>query len=96
MGSTKQQATKSAKQESVPSTEELAKHIRRFRLKRNEDESGVSGVGYVAEGVQFSDGTCVLHWNSITPCTAIYRSPIELTHIHGHGGKTEIVWLDEE
>lgn len=70
--------------------------MRRFRLKRNEDESGVSGVGYVAEGIQFSDGTCAMHWTSVTSCTAIYHSHVELIHIHGHGGKTEIEWVDPE
>lgn len=70
--------------------------IRRFRLKRKTDESGVSGVGYVAEGVRFSDGSTILHWTSETPCTGIYRSPVELEHIHGHGGATEIEWIDPE
>ena len=82
----------------MPDTEPLQRKIemRRFRLKRNEDESGVSGVGYVAQGVQFSDGTCAMHWLSATSCTAIYHSHVELIHIHGHGGKTEIEWLDPE
>ena len=31
-----------------------------FQLHRHEDESGVSGTGIVAEGVQFSDGKCAL------------------------------------
>jgi len=70
--------------------------IRRFRLRRNEDESGVSGVGYVAEGVQFTDGTCVLHWLTTTTCTAIYHSTVEMIHIHGHEGKTEIEWIDQD
>ncbi len=70
--------------------------LRRFRLQRLEDESGVSGTGYVAEGVQFSDGTCVLHWDSVTTCTAIYHSHVELIHIHGHEGKTVIEWVDPE
>lgn len=70
--------------------------IRRFKLKRNEDASGVSGVGIVAEGVRFSDGTTILKWTSETPCTSIFRSPVELIHVHGHSGLTEIVWLDPE
>lgn len=70
--------------------------LRRFRLKRIEDESGVSGTGYVAEGVQFTDGTCVLHWLSPTTCTAIYHSYVELIHIHGHEGKTTLEWVDVE
>ena len=69
--------------------------IRRFRLKRNEDESGISGVGYVAEGVQFSTGACVIKWLTATSCVGIYNSYVEMIHIHGHGGKTVIEWIDE-
>lgn len=88
--------TKRSESEHTPQDVIPQKNFRRFRLLRNADESGVSGTGYVAEGVQFTDGTCILHWTSVTPCTAIYRSPVELTHIHGHGGKTEIVWIDSD
>jgi hypothetical protein len=68
--------------------------MRRFRLKRTEDESGVSGTGYVAEGVKFSDGTAVLRWLTDTSSMGIYHSPVEMIHIHGHGGKTVIEWVD--
>lgn len=70
--------------------------LRRFRLKRNEDESGVSGTGYVAEGVKFSDGQCVINWLTDTRSIGLYHSPVEMIHIHGHGGKTTIEWVDEE
>lgn len=70
--------------------------LRRFRLKRNEDESGVSGTGYVAEGVKFSDGQCVINWLTDTRSIGLYHSPVEMIHIHGHGGKTIIEWVDEE
>lgn len=69
--------------------------MRRFRLKRMEDESGVSGTGYVAEGVQFSDGQCVISWLTETSSTGIYHSAVEMIHIHGHGGKTQIEWVDD-
>lgn len=36
---------------------------RAFVLQCNEDETGVSGTGIVAEGVEFSDGTVALYWN---------------------------------
>jgi hypothetical protein len=36
--------------------------MRRFRLQRLEDESGVSGVGYVAEGCESTDGRVALRW----------------------------------
>lgn len=70
--------------------------LRRFRLRRNEDESGVSGTGYVAEGVKFSDGQCVINWLTDTRSIGLYHSPVEMIHIHGHGGKTIIEWIDEE
>lgn len=70
--------------------------LRRFRLKRIEDETGVSGTGYVAEGVKFSDGQCVISWLTDTRSIGIYHNPVELLHIHGHGGKTIIEWQDVE
>jgi hypothetical protein len=33
-----------------------------FHLERTEDASGVSGIGEVAEGVVFEDGTVGLRW----------------------------------
>lgn len=68
--------------------------FRRFFLKRNKDISGLSGTGYVAEGVQFMDGTCVIKWTTETSAIGIYHSYVELIHIHGHGGATEIEWVD--
>ena len=43
---------------------EKMKHhdMQRFSLKRLEDETGISGTGYVAEGVEFTHGKCVLVW----------------------------------
>lgn len=67
---------------------------RRFVLRRVEDASGVSGVGDVAEGVQFSDGTAVLRWRTARSSTATYDSIEDVEAIHGHGGRTLIVWLD--
>lgn len=67
----------------------------RFRLVRIEDESGISGTGHVADGVQFVDGTCALRWLTEKRSTAIYTTPQDLEAIHGHGGKTVIEWLDQ-
>ena len=69
--------------------------MRRFHLKRLEDGSGVSGTGYVAEGMKFSDGQCVINWLTDTRSIGIYHSPVEMMHIHGHQGATELVWVDE-
>ena len=69
--------------------------MRRFLLKRLEDKTGVSGAGYIAEGVQFSDGVCVLSWlTEIKSIAAIYNSIDIIDQLHGHNGKTIIEWVD--
>lgn len=70
--------------------------MRRFVLNRIEDESGVSGTGIVAEGIQFSDGRCVLRWLTQVHSIAIYQNVGEVEVVHGHQGKTVIVWQDME
>lgn len=68
---------------------------RRFHLVREEDFTGVSGTGRVAEGIQFSDGVCAMHW--IVPpakSTVLYDSVDELILIHGHDGRTKVSYLD--
>lgn len=69
--------------------------MRRFRLRRLEDEGGVSGIGVVAEGVEFKDGVCALRWLTDYRSTAIYDSIGNLRQIHGHDGKTIIEFIDE-
>lgn len=68
--------------------------IRRFVLNRSEDFSGISGTGVVAEGLEFSDGSCVLRWRTKYSSTCIYKSILELEHIHGHEGRTKVVFID--
>lgn len=72
---------------------------RRFHLERDEDASGVSGTGRVAEGVVFSDGTTVLRWTSDpaeNPASlVVYDRLFDVKHLHGHGGMTRIVFDDD-
>lgn len=64
-----------------------------FTLHRDEDPSNVSGTGVVAEGWESSQaGWVVLVWLSGTPSLCVYRDIRELEAIHGHSGKTRIVW----
>lgn len=65
---------------------------RLFALVRDEDETGVSGTGHVADGVQFANGKCVVCWRTATSSIAVYDSIAAVEVIHGHGGKTRIVW----
>lgn len=68
---------------------------RRFVLQRHEDVSGQSGTGFVAEGCLFSTGVAVIQWNGPHASTVVWPSIEHALAIHGHGGRTEIVWLDE-
>lgn len=73
--------------------------MRRFELHRDEDVSGVSGVGVVAEGVAFSnDGPVALRWTSDWPTSVVFhdRGVESLEAVHGHNGRTRIVWLDSD
>jgi len=67
--------------------------MRTFQLERKEDISGISGTGIVAEGVEFLDGTCVLSWLTKPNSIGIYHNIQELEEIHGHSGKTKILFL---
>lgn len=68
---------------------------RRFVLQRDIDETGVSGTGRVAEGLQFEDGRATMRW-CVNPArsTTTYDNTTELITIHGHDGKTKIIWID--
>jgi hypothetical protein len=66
-----------------------------FLLHRIEDESGVSGTGYVAEGVLFSNGKCAMSWLTKYTSIVIYDSIETLIAIHGHDGKTIVEWLEQ-
>src|SRR5690625_1707391 len=65
--------------------------MRTFHLQRDEDETGVSGTGVVANGVIFPDGTVAMRWATATSSTAVYDSIDAVRAIHGHSGKTAIV-----
>lgn len=69
--------------------------MRTFILYRIIDASGVSGTGVVAEGVQFSDGTCVCRWLTATATTTMYNSIEDVQKIHGHEGATKIIFEDD-
>lgn len=70
--------------------------MRTFKLVRKEDFSGVSGTGEVAEGVEFSNGKCVMCWGTATSSIAVYENVTDLVSIHGHEGRTEVHFEDGE
>ena len=68
--------------------------IRVYRIVRHEDESGVSGVGNVAEAAEFENGRVAVSWNvGKVKSVTVYESIGDAEIIHGHVGKTEFVYL---
>lgn len=63
---------------------------------RDVDDSGVSGVGVVAEGIEFTDGSVALRWcvPRSPKSTVLWGSVTDLLAIHGHGGHTRLEWFD--
>lgn len=68
---------------------------RRFYLYRREDITGISGTGVVAEGIRFVDGTVALRWRTDKASTVVWASIEDALAIHGHGGATSVIWIDE-
>jgi predicted RNA-binding Zn-ribbon protein involved in translation (DUF1610 family) len=77
---------------------------RRYRLVREEDETGVSGTGIVGVGVEFPDGQAVFMWTNDsnpdgpdTNMNSVYVYPggiADVREVHGHSGKTRVEWVD--
>ncbi|WP_206441300.1 hypothetical protein [Streptomyces boncukensis] len=70
---------------------------RRFVLRRRVDVSGISGVGDVADGVLWPDGTASIRWRGEHPSVVFWdRGRVSVETIHGHQGATEIVFVDQD
>ena len=67
--------------------------VQTFELHRDVDETGISGTGVVAEGIEFSDGVVCLRWLTEWPSSVVHydRGMESVEAIHGHNGKTRIV-----
>ncbi|WP_051425754.1 hypothetical protein [Jiangella gansuensis] len=67
----------------------------RFALHRRYDLTGISGTGLVAYGTQYPSGRVTLAWCcSDIQSIAVYDTIDDIERIHGHGGLTEIRWID--
>lgn len=67
---------------------------RRFVLRRDEDVSGISGTGTVADGVLWPTGQVTLCWRGPHSSIAVWQNLDTAMEIHGHGGKTQPVFVD--
>ena len=71
--------------------------MKRFRLNRIVDVSGISGTGYVAEGLIFSSGKCVVNFtgtNNKVVSITVYDKLQDVVDIHCHNGSTILEWID--
>lgn len=82
-----------SRKKSVPVVKESSARL--FVLDRKVDSTGTSGTGIVAEGVRFSNGKVALHWLSHFGAVNVYDSMEVCERLHGHGGNTTVVWLEE-
>jgi L-alanine-DL-glutamate epimerase-like enolase superfamily enzyme len=69
--------------------------MRRFVMERIEDETGMSGTGVIAEGVEFTNGQCCLMWMTTMHSIGLYPNIRQLIAIHGHNGRTVIRYIDD-
>lgn len=69
-----------------------ASRSRKFKLVRDDDETGISGTGVVAEGIEFSNGMCAMCWLTAMHSVAVYPNVRQLEAIHGHNGRARIVF----
>lgn len=81
--------------------------MRIFAVIRHEDVTGLSGTGVVAEGVEWHDGTVTMRWldidhesenykRGVRPTTVNHENIQSVEALHGHNGRTEVVWLEAE
>jgi hypothetical protein len=69
--------------------------VRRFLLVREKDLTGVSGIGIVAEGAVFSNGLSIIRWLREPHAVGMYQSVTDLIAVHGHGGATQVQFIDQ-
>lgn len=70
--------------------------MRTFEVIRDIDRSGISGTGKVAEGTEYTDGVCTLHWLTKWNSTVVYPNIQHVINIHGHDGATRFVFHDDD
>jgi hypothetical protein len=58
--------------------------------------SGLTGVGTVAEGVLFPCGKVALCWARPPHAVGVYERIDDVERVHGHRGRTRVVFQDPE
>ena len=80
-------------------TQQAPEGIRTFTIARQSDETGISGVGVVIEGVVLATGQAIIHWLTPAPrgALAIFDSMDDFIkiHIRPHPGNASILTWDD-
>jgi hypothetical protein len=80
-------------------TAQAPQGIRTFTIARQYDETGVSGIGVVIEGVVLATGQAIIHWLTPAPrgALAIFDSMDDFIkiHIRPHPGNASILTWDD-
>lgn len=67
--------------------------MRRFSLLRFEDETGVTGTGVVAKGVEWDDGKVAMRWIvGHFRSTVLFDNILDVEAIHGHQGRSFVIY----
>lgn len=72
---------------------------RLFALHRHDDVTGLSGTGLVAYGVRWPSGKVTTWWSQSRVGVyqvSLWDSMSEVQRVHGHGGRTTVVWLSAD
>ena len=93
---TKKKLTRPQKRAAIHDIYRQASSIRRWIMVRQEDVSGVSGVGLVAAGIEFATGEVVGAFMSKFPGSFSFPSMSVAQNVHSHKGKhdTKILYID--
>ncbi|NEW42525.1 hypothetical protein GV793_26930 [Nocardia cyriacigeorgica] len=70
--------------------------MRAFQLHRDTDVTGFSGVGVVADGVVWPDGTVSMRWRGLIRTTVEASCLADIEAVHGHDGATRVVMAGTE
>jgi hypothetical protein len=87
-------STPAAAESATPTAASPSVLPRPFLLFRTCDVTGLSGIGVVAWGAAWPDGTASLRWATEYPSTVHWDSVDAIVAVHGHQGATVLRWLD--
>ena len=68
-----------------------------FKMYRKYDISGVSGTGYILDGIIFDDGITIVKWRSNHSSISIFKSfeDFKAIHIEPHPENNTIIEMKE-